>query len=210
MAIYTIIDTEADGLITKGRIPTLLEVGYIQIDHEGNILRGGDFHFYKPEWNIENEAQAVHKLTREFLAKHEEKFSGNLVRLYELLENGCIIGKNVKAFDLNVCKEHIYRYAEGLPFPTIRGTLDVQTLYTHKFRDYYEKKYRTATTKKGTLEELVEMIGISQDEVQREFEKLFPNCERAAAHGALYDVYMTYLVLKYAMDNYGVELKEVV
>lgn len=58
--IYTIFDIETNGLIEKSRFPEVLEVGYIQVNEALELLRGGSFYFYKPEWKLRRDAQGKH------------------------------------------------------------------------------------------------------------------------------------------------------
>ena len=201
--LYTLIDIETTGF---NRVSDeMLEFGYMQIDSKYDIVRHGTLYFYKDGWELNPEAQRVNGITREMLIPHKDEFEGNIVRLYSLMSGGIVIGKNSDSFDIPFITSFLQKYASELRPMCVKATLDLQDVYTKKFQSYYKEKYGVSTRKKGKLEELVVMIGLNDAVIRREFTKRFPD-ERAGAHSALYDVFMSYLLLKYAILNYGVTL----
>jgi len=205
--IYTLFDLETNGFIKKDKVtnrsvfPEILEVGYIQVNDNLDILRGGEFYFYQPEWEIENGAQEVHGLERSFLEQHQSSFYTNMVKLYVLLQQANIVGKNSNAFDIPVAKEFITKRAPGISAPAIARAYDMQNFYTSLFRNKMAASNNgVSSRKKGTLTELIALEGFTQEQVQDMFNKQFPESERARAHGALYDSFMTYLLFKNAIQ----------
>jgi DNA polymerase III, epsilon subunit and related 3''-5'' exonucleases len=206
--LYTVIDVETNGLSTQ--FSEVLEVGYIQINKKREVIRKGEIYFYRPEWTIRNAAFEVHGLTEEFLNEKcpdEETFCSNLVKLYTLMYKGIIIGKNSDKFDIPVITNFLRRYAKGVPSIVIMATLDLQTLYAPKYREYYKAMYGEVTRKSGKLEELVCMTGLLQEDIKKQFSLEMGEVQgQVKAHGALYDAYMTLLLLNYAVEHYGLDI----
>ena len=216
--LFTVIDIESNGLIGKVNPVEVLEVGYMQVNEHFDIIRHGVLYFYQSSFNIENEAQAVHGLTREFLEQYEDEFDDNLVRLYTLLERGFLVTKNGDKFDIPVLQRFIARHAPHLasfdpadPKPIhVGASLDMQTFYTPKYRAWYEKTYGEKTRGHGKLGQLMDVIGYTQEDITAEFHLTVGDTDRDQAHAALYDVFMTYLLLKAAVETYGLDLAKAV
>lgn len=192
--IYTVLDTETSGLIKNNKFPKVLEVGYMQINENLEILRGGSFYFYKPEWELSKDALAVNGLTKEFLEEHKDEYYGSLVRLWTLLIQGNIIGKNSDKFDIPVCRNMFSECPDMLALPAIRSSIDIQKVYGNVFKDEMQKQTGVRPNRSGKLEEYMPIVGVTKNQIKEDFEKLFPDETRCGAHGALYDAYMTYLV----------------
>ena len=207
--IFTIIDIETTGF--SRHKDEILEVGYMQVNENLQVYRSGSLYFYRDEWMRAdggqrdlwyNEAQQVHKLTREFLQPYEKSFKSNLVTLYTLLENAIVVGKNNKGFDLPMIEQFFYRHVPELGAPRAFGQIDLQGVFTPKFREWYERRYHESTRKLGSLSELMEVINYTPEMILEGFRKDIPNGgDREFAHSALYDVYMTYLLLKHAVET---------
>lgn len=202
--LFTIIDIETNG---RSRESEVLEVGYMQVNHDLKIIRSGNLYFYRPNWVIENDAQEIHGLQRSFLEQYEKDFAGNMVRLYTLFQNSLLVGKNSDNFDVPTLKNFIRRYAPELGVVGPAGLLDMQKVYTKKFRNWYFDTYHITTRKMGTLSQLIALLGYSQDDVLELFKQDLGGCEgREQAHSALYDVYMTYLLLKHAVEANEIQI----
>lgn len=195
--IFHIVDIETTGL--NRMRDDILEVGYIRCDQNYKIIGHGTLYFYKPEYQIENPgAQAIHKLTREFLKQYEDDFDKNMASLYALVRDSLFIGKNSDSFDVLFLKEFIGKNIPEL-YSTAKpaNTLDIQAVFAPRFREWYKKTYGSVIKRSGKLEEYMTVIGYSNGKVKEEFSKLFPmEVERSHAHAALYDAFMTYLALK--------------
>ena len=185
MWIYTILDIETKDLAATCDI---LEVGYIQITNDAKIIRSGVFHFWKEGWDVGR--TDIHGLTPEYLKQmcpDEATFNGNLIRLYTLVQGSVLIGKTGTSF-------------------TLMGTLDLQEYYTDKFRKWYSDTYGvSAGRKKGTLEELIKMVGETENSITEGYNKQISS-ERARAHSALYDAYMTYLLVIRGIERYNLKI----
>lgn len=208
--LFTILDIETTGFKYAQRpgMPNddILEVGYIQVDERLNMLRHGVFYFYQPDFVLNAEAEAVHGLTRDFLEEHQEEFDASLCKLYTLMQQGVIIGKNNIGFDTPFIIDFLSRRGKGLPEINVVNQVDLQDIFTPIFRRWYKSKTGENTRKLGKLGELMEVIGKSMNEVESEYCRLFPDVkDRCGAHSALFDVYMTYLLLEYAVKD-GLDL----
>lgn len=192
--IYNVLDIETTGF--NKSIDNILEVGYIRVNNKCEILGHDTLFFYKPEYQIESPAQEIHHLKRNFLEQYEKEFYKNLAVLYTLMSNGLIVGKNSDRFDIPFIQEFLRRNMGYIMPPTIAGSIDIQEEYKEIFQDWYFRKYKISTNKKGKLEELIIMNGHKTITLKEEFEKLFPECPRSSIHSALFDSYMTLQLLK--------------
>lgn len=204
MWIYTILDIETNGLAATCDI---LEVGYIQITNDAKIIRSGVFHFWKEGWDVGR--TDIHGLTPEYLKQmcpDEATFNGNLIRLYTLVQGSVLIGKNSNNFDIPVIRRFLHRNINMLQDIALMGTLDLQEYYTDKFRKWYSDTYGvSAGRKKGTLEELIKMVGETENSITEGYNKQISS-ERARAHSALYDAYMTYLLVIRGIERYNLKI----
>lgn len=213
---------EKNGLTIAGPGSDILEVGYIMIDMDTNaFVKTGTLYFYKPTFNIENpDAQAKHKLTREFLKQYENDFNNNLNALNAMTRKAVIIGKNSDAFDIPYIKAFINKYSGNLLnisrlcdiltmkayyngyvyFNDSYRSVDLQKIWAPRYRALYQKKYGISTNKKGKLEEYIDVLD-AWDVVKTLYNDI-PNKARVTqAHGALYDCVMTYVVWYDAKAN---------
>lgn len=202
--LFTILDIETTGFRHNARMPedndNILEVGYIQVDENLKILRYGVFYFYKEDFVLNHDAEQIHGLTKEFLQEHIDDFDSSMIKLYTLMQEGIIIGKNNIGFDTPFILDFLNRRGQGLPAIKVVNQVDLQAIFTPIFRRWYKDKTGENTRRKGELGELMEVIGKSMESVEFEFKELFPDAsDRCGAHSALFDTYMTYLLLKHAV-----------
>ena len=227
--ICTVIDIETTGFwkcdpnLTNPDYAEILEVGYIRINSDDlSILDSGTLYFYKPYFQIENKAQQAHGLTREFLQKYEKDFDLNLIKLYCLIQQTQIIGKNCDAFDIPFINAFINKHSKGyldinsqflladmkdynnktFYYHKEFGSYDVQKIFQYTFRDWVEQKTgeRPHVNRTGQLGEYMDVIPGAREEVARIYDSL-PKDRVTGAHGALYDCVMTYVVAKYCVEN---------
>lgn len=207
---------EVDGWSQLANWSEILEVGYLRIDMDTKeILSHGTLYFYKPYFNVESDAQAVHGLTREFLQQYEKDFTKNLIALNSLIQSTCIIGKNSDKFDVPFIKAFIAKHGgDEMDIPALvdrlnmKGynggrvyyndslyALDMQTIFKDRFHELYYDKYKVKLQpgKKGTLSQYVDVIGSGQEAVDYVYNSLSKD-RVTGAHGALYDAVMTYVV----------------
>ena len=199
--IVTVVDIETTGFDTYA--DDILEVAYMQTDTRTmDVIRHGVLYFYKPEFRVESRAQQVHGLTREFLKRYESEFDDNLVSLYTLLERGCIIGKNSNKFDVPFLVSWLQRMAPVLNRVKLFGMCDMQEIIAPHFREYVAKNtgVMPSARRTGKLEEYLSMFGYSKEGLVKSFTELYGD-ERAHAHSALFDVYMTYICMREARDR---------
>lgn len=188
--IYTVLDIETTGFSRD--YDDILSVGFMRIDSSFDVKASGTLYFYKPNFNVgKYPACTVHKLSRSLLEQHEGEFANNLKILWSLLYMSNIIGKRSNKFDMPFINSFVDRYCPTLPSIQYNYTFDLED----KFAPIY--KSRMHTTKTGTLTQYLECLGITQDQVLAEYQKL-PNKDNESVHmhGALYDVVATFMVFK--------------
>lgn len=196
-----VIDIETTGL---GKFTDdILEVGYIRCNLDTEIVGYGSLYFYKPEFKVESAAQQIHGLTREFLEPYAQDFEKNLAILYTLMYDAIIVGKNSNSFDIPFIKQFLMRYAGSLGEPYIRKSIDVQSLLANEYQNWYYERNGMKTKKKGKLMELAEMVGLTDNAIGAKFAEAFPDCGRSGAHNALYDAFVTMLLLRHYMEGKG-------
>jgi len=197
--VYHIIDIETTGF-NKVR-DDILEVGYIRANHECEILGYGTLYFYRPEFNIESDAQRIHKLTREFLEPYSDSFEKNLAALWTLMMDGVLVTKSSSGFDINFIQEFMWKYGNGVNNYTLKSDVNMQKLMKDYYQEWYHKTYGRRTNAEGKLMEYIPVIGYTEERVKEEFKELFPDSRRDYAHSALYDAFVTYLSLKFRYEK---------
>lgn len=188
--LYTVLDLESTGYHKEGG-DEILSLGYMRINSSFEIKASGTLYFYKPNFPIERNQQAlaVHKLHREFMKQYEKDFYDNIKKLYALCYKSTIIGKNSTNFDMPFIKNFIKRHCPTLPDLEYLNTFDVQAEFSKIFQS------RTGRTNKGTLTDYIECLGITPEDMNKVYDSL-PSKDNANMHmhGALYDCVATYLV----------------
>lgn len=203
--IFTVFDIETTGF-DKSR-DEILEFGYIQVNEDLEIIRYGSLYFYKESFPLNAESEELHKLTREFLLPYRQDFGDNLIRLYTIFNNSLAIGKHSGQFDNEFVTRFMQKHAPELGIVSPSGGYDMEKFYTPIYRKFHRQKFNEFTRKLGTLEELMEVIGYTEDRVRSEFNELFElPAGRDNAHCALYDTFMTFLLLKDAVTNRGFKI----
>ena len=200
----------------------ILEVGYIRVDDaDKKIISHGTLYFYKPYFQIENEAQSIHGLTRDFLKQYENDFERNLIILNSLIQKTLIIGKNSDRFDIPYITKFIDKHSKGLldmrsavsiakvrdiyknPFvyEPILFTYDVQKAFKNTYKELYYAKYGGVLSPqaRGTLMDYIDVLN-KQEEVDALYASLDKD-RTTGAHGALYDCVATYVVWKECMER---------
>ena len=203
--IYLIIDIETSGFNKVS--DEILEVGYLRVNEDLQILGADNFYFYKPGWKVG--PTDIHGLTEEFLLEHTSEFDESLAKLYAVYRDSAIIGKNSKRFDEPFIKSFIQKHGtERMSTAESKMYLDLQDWCTPHYQDAYQKKYGVSTTKKGTLEQLVEtVVGISLEDATELYKQQLPEfTERVRPHAALYDAFLTYLVLVDCKSRRGLKM----
>lgn len=221
--MYTIIDIETTGLMKFDSngvlIPDLLEFGYINVDNNLQIINSGTLYFYEPWFDIENDAQRIHGLTRQFLQEHATDNIANAAAMQAMLTNTTVIGKNSDKFDLPFIKywiEKMYGRSDmdiaitcsnacmkGYNGGTVlhdnnTNTLDLQKVYS----PIWKSAHSITGNKRGTLSEYIQYEPDGYQLVNQVYEGL--NKERVTgAHGALYDCAMTYVVFLWYIIRSG-------
>lgn len=205
--VLRIIDIETTGFDKSCMKDAILEVGYVNVTQNLEIVGSGAFYFYRPEFNVESPAQSIHQLERSFLEQHASMFNVNLARLYTLCYDSVFIGKNSNAFDIPFIASFINKYADGVKPLKLMGTLDLQDIYADKYRAWYKEETGTsAGRKKGKLGDYIKIAGYTEDDLKRMFSSELGIGSRGFAHSALFDAYMTYKALEYSVHEMGVKL----
>lgn len=229
--VGTVVDIETTGFLKFVRDKDnnsvlsdeseICEVGFMNIDLKtGAILHSGVLYFYKPYYNLENDAAKVHGLTREFLSQYEKDFENNLIALNALLQSAIIIGKNSKSFDIPFMKAFIDKHGgyklnithlvaalgiKGYKGGTVVynggiGSIDMQHIWHKRYvRLMFDKTGIADDRKKGTLKEYIDLIN-AWPVVEAVYAKVGKG-RKAGYHSALYDVVMTYVIFMDAKLN---------
>lgn len=234
--ISTIIDIETTNLLTGPGLSEpidkttgylkddreILEVSYIRVDNAtAEILSSGSLYFYKDYFQIENEAQRFHGLTRDFLKQYKDDFDKNLIILDSLFQKTNIIGKNSEHFDIPFIRGFIDKHGKSklnlddliiqakikkidgdrLIYNPILFSTEIQSIFKSTFRRLYTEKTGQVLhpNKRGTLSEYIEVLD-AFDKVDEIYASL-PKDRVTKAHGALYDCVMTYVVWKECKDR---------
>ena len=148
--LYTFIDIETTGLMKFDAnavlIPDILEVGYLIVDvNSFKVLKYGTMYFYQDHFDIENEAQRFHGLTRTFLKDYEDQFDQNLCALAALISSATIVGKNSEKFDIPFIKYFIKKYRNDL--------FDMDALTTRlQMKAYDDKSWVHYSGEPGSLD----------------------------------------------------------
>lgn len=200
----------------------ILSVGYLRVDLDSNnIIGAGTLYFYKPHFNVEATTH-VHGLTREFLSTYESEFDKNIAKLEALMLNAVVIGKNVKAFDIQFIRLFLQKYRGDFSlyqfinsigmqtydktklriFDTMT-TLDVQSIFAPVYRKLCAHIYgvELSNKKKGSLEDYVNLLAtdpnFSIQPVLEEANAFMKDEYQVHLHDAFYDVCATWLVYKF-------------
>lgn len=211
--LLTFMDIETTGFNTYKDV--ILEAGYIRVNVvpkpqstkvSMDIVSSGNLYFFMDGWNSEaNEgAYEKHKLSNAFMSqfKDQETFDRNISALYTLMYNSYFVGKNSDKFDIPMIISFINRYTVHLePIELAGATIDVEKVLLQPYREYYTKKTGQETKKRGTLEDYMEMIGYTEDDIMEIYKTLNVMEGRDHAHSGLYDSLMTYLAFKYAVEK---------
>lgn len=212
--MFTVIDIETTGL--NKSTGKLLEVAYARINPDCSIIGTGAMWFYDPEipdfdvFVDHCSGREINGLTSEFLKPHKRDFYLNLAHLCTVIQGEYLIGKNLKKFDIpflnNYLTDRLYRV--DVDIPTAKGYVELQDFFSPIFKKYWFEKYGANTRQLGTLEDYIAMENISTDEINEQFKVMFGahNARGQGAHSALYDVVMTYMILKVGINKYGLSL----
>lgn len=200
----------------------LLEFAYIRHDvnlqtKTSRFIDSGVLYFYKDYFVLDNEAAEFHKLTREFLEPHKDKFNKNLLKLACLVNGSLLIGKNSKSFDIvfieNFLNKHSafslnFSMAFGkakippMGFEKNPGHMDIQqALYKEWQTWYYEEQGNPVHGRKklGTLEQYVKWLNL--EEKVNELYASLPKERETGYHGGLYDTCCTHVLFKYCLEH---------
>jgi DNA polymerase III epsilon subunit-like protein len=199
--IEIVCDVESTGLSTQ--YDQILEFAYLKINPKCEILGSGTLYFWQDGWKINQGAYEVHGLTEEFLAPYAKDFDKNLATLYTILFNSVIIGKNSKSFDNRMLESFISRHVPPEMLDCqIMGYFDIQDKTTPLFQDWWYRKYKEPTRKKGTLKELCDVLGITSDGIKKVMDAVAgPSAYRQGYHSAMFDTVATYLLVQWLVDT---------
>lgn len=178
---YVIFDTETTSL-KPGQIAQLT---YVIVDTSTGKAKGKNFYFSVN--SMDSSAEKIHKLSR---AKLQELSQGRIFQddaeeIFEDFARKIWLGHNVK-FDINFLTTELERnqmyYEKINSFCTMNHFKDIMKLPSGRRSGYKNPK----------LEELVNFMGITPDQIEKTAVKLFGGF--SGYHDARYDVAATALV----------------
>lgn len=183
-------DIETTGL---ERDCEVLEFGYITIDLKGNLVRGENIIIYSDQYDMNGKEQALK--CNGFTLARLEKEKGNLLyklsKIYALLSNECIVGKNIRSFDLNRLNNVFRKYLGQPEVPFLR------------FNDVQRMKIA-----KGSLTDYMDSLGVtSKDVIDFITSSELIDCQedRLVQHCGLFDAVATYMCYIKGGGEFGSE-----
>lgn len=110
--MFVCFDLETTGLsVDKGA--EVVEFSYILFDSTNSFVKAEQLFFYHKGMNWSEEAYNVHQIPLSFLKTQEDKFKGNLIKMYSILNYANVIGHNSTKFDCPFAEKWLARM--GLP-----------------------------------------------------------------------------------------------
>jgi DNA polymerase-3 subunit epsilon len=112
---YIVLDTETTGLPDENGLPDIVTLG-ITVVRNREISASVEFKT-RPQKRISDEAQSIHGITNEQVAKFKS-FDSQWQQIVEYLKDQLIVIHNA-SFDWPILLDHVARY--GLAMPEIQG-----------------------------------------------------------------------------------------
>lgn len=197
----------------------ILSIGYLRVDLDtSTIFDAGVLYFYKPYFEVESNAQNIHKLQRSFLQQFEDQFEDNLCMLESLLYNTVIIGKNSDSFDIPFIDAFLRKHRGTMPLFSYINTLkmkrydesrlvlttdtttyDVQSTFAPLYRQLMlqVRGVELSNRKKGTLTEYLDLLDPNREGVNTLLDRVrsLTTAEFvSSAHDAMFDACATWYV----------------
>ena len=199
--MYLFYDIET---ASTARDTDIYEFGYVRTDDTLRVLSSGTLFFCQPKKEVF--ATHIHGLTKEYLSKYAPDFAKNLATMYTLMENSVVVGKHNLIFDDYVVSHFLHSHVA--PNTLFRGpsrSVDIETFMASKYREYAGL---VGTRKIGTLEQYMEMFGLTNDFVMQWMQKFNISLPegRTHLHSAQYDAILTFMVAIIAVQKYGILL----
>ena len=205
--MYTVYDIETSG---TSRDSEIYEFAAIRLSDDMKVIGTYNYFFYKKEWGETQEAH-IHGLTKEILEPYAPDFYKNLAAMYAMMYDATVVGKNNLGFDNYVIKRFIDRNikdldekATGIRKFKLGGSIDVQQYMARHYRDYMSRIGTPVSSQsKGTLEQYMSVCGFTEADLVG-FAKAIgidTTSPRFKAHGAMYDVVMTYATFVWLINH---------
>lgn len=177
--MFVVFDLETTGL--SEATGDVIEFSYAMFDDNNSFIKAEQLFFYHKGMSWSDEAYRVHKIPLDFLAKHEDKFKENLVKMYSVLNRANVIGHNAIAFDCPFAKTWLMRQGiRNLEYGVMQDTMVAFRPKTNKNRI--------------SLSKLADFCGIGDSAINMFIEQWFPNLEGKHLHSGAYDVTLTALI----------------
>lgn len=177
--MFVVFDLETTGFSSIR--DDVVQFAYIVYDDRNYAVRAESLYFYYEGMSWSEEAYNVHKLSKEFLKTHEDKFEENLIKMYATLMLANVCGHNVKSFDCPFAVNWLARMGmPGLQFRVIQDTMTAFKPVTRR--------------PKISLIKLSNLLGITDDTVIFWVDRVFGDKLGVQAHNAAFDTMRTALI----------------
>lgn len=177
--MFTVFDLETTGFSSMAH--DIIQFAYITYNENNIPVKAESLYFYYEGMSWSEEAYEVHKIPMEFLKQHEDKFEENCIKMYAVLMNGNVCGHNAKSFDCVFAKNWLSRM--GLYNLKYRCIQDTMTAFKPITRRPRIKLIR-----------LAEILGVTDDVVQRLTASVFKDSLATGAHNAAFDTMRTGII----------------
>lgn len=188
--MYVVFDLETTGFDRYNC--DVIEFSYLAFDDFTNALvKAETLYFYYPGMSWSEDAYAVHKISREFLKQHADKFDENLIKMFTVLNLGKVCGHNAREFDCKFAEQWLMRM--GMPQLEFTQIEDTMTMFQS-----------ITKTSRISLAKLRARMGVEDDVVDTMRDLWYhggQKTEKMSAHNAEWDVTATALILMKGINN---------
>ena len=188
--MLTFFDIETSGL--SAHTDGLLQFAALQCDDMMNPVRAVSHYVYEPDRKWSAEAEAVHGLSRDYMATVAEPLDEVVPSLYAMLQYGSLVGYNNISFDTPFISHWLLR--QGCPAIQVVQQYDVMKMWEQELGH------------RPKLQTLRENLGMPVEAVQMVTNVLF-NSKNPRPHDACYDVVVTYLCYKEIKRRHDIKRK---
>lgn len=196
MERFVVFDIETTGF--SSITCDIIQFAYCEF-HGGQFVKAENLYFYYDGMSWSDEAEQVHKISRDYLKQYRDDFKTNLLKMYSVLNRSNVCGHNSNHFDCPFVRNWLSRMGMGdFEFGIKQDTMvDMRPIH---------KRPRIKLTK------LSELCGLTQESINYATNMWFGDSNIRNSHDAAYDVTATALItlkgLREGCISFGI--KEVV